>query len=83
MNPATHRVVVLYPSIAEMESWNKKFAGSNYDAGRAFMESINGIASPVAQYMEQPLQSWGAVSNDDMVFDVVRMQVSDATATAN
>ena len=80
VNPATHRVVVLYPSIAEMESWNKKFAGS--DAGRAFMESINGIASPVAQYMEQPLQIRGAVTNDDKVFDVVRMQVSDATATA-
>ena len=24
-NPATHRVVVLYPSIAEMESWTKSF----------------------------------------------------------
>ena len=80
VNPATHRVVVLYPSIAEMESWNKKFEGS--EAGTAFMEAINDVASPVAQYMEQPLQSWGDVSNDDMVFDVVRMQVSDAAATA-
>ena len=80
MNPATHRVVVLYPSIAEMESWNQKFSGS--DAGKAFLDSINGIASPVAQYMEQPLQNWGTVSNDDMVFDIVRLQVSDAAATA-
>ena len=80
VNPATHRVVVLYPSIAEMESWNQKFSGS--DAGKAFMDSINGIASPVAQYMEQPLQNWGTVSNDDMVFDIVRLQVSDAAATA-
>ncbi|MDG1002701.1 MAG: hypothetical protein P8P17_18110 [Pseudomonadales bacterium] len=80
VNPATHRIVVLYPSIAEMESWNKKFAGS--DAGNAFRESTNSIASPVAQYMEQPLASWGTVSNDDKVFDVVRLQVSDAAATA-
>ena len=81
VNPATHRVVVLYPSIAEMESWNKKFADSS--AGRTFRRSIDGIASPVAQYMEQPLQSWGEVSNDDTVFDVVRMQVSDVAATAS
>ena len=81
VNPATHRVVVLYPSIAEMESWNKKFADSS--AGRAFRSSIDSIASPVAQYMEQPLQSWGEVSNDDTVFDVVRMQVSDVAATAS
>ena len=80
VNPATHRVVVLYPSIAEMEAWNKKFVGS--DAGTAFLDSINEIASPVAQYMEQPVKSWGLVSNDDMVFDVVRMQVSDVAATA-
>ena len=79
-SPATHRVVVLYPSIAEMESWNKRFETS--DAGAAFAEAINAIATPVAQYMEQPVQSWGTVSNDDMLFDVVRMQVSDPAATA-
>ena len=78
-NPATHRVVVLYPSIAEMEKWNRKFVGS--DAGTAFVESISDIASPVGQYMEQPLKSWGTVSNEDKVFDVVRLRVTDAAAT--
>lgn len=78
-NPATHRVVVLYPSIAEMESWTKKFQAS--DAGSEFTNAINSIATPVAQYMEQPLKSWGTVSNDDKIFDVVRMQVSDPAAT--
>ena len=79
VNPATHRVVVLYPSIAEMEKWNRKFVGS--DAGTAFVESISDIASPVGQYMEQPLKSWGTVSNEDKVFDVVRLRVTDAAAT--
>ena len=79
VNPATHRVVVLYPSIAEMEKWNKKFVGS--DAGNAFLETINNISSPVGQYMEQPLKSWGTVSKKDKVFDVVRLQVSDPAAT--
>ena len=79
VNPATHRVVVLYPSIAEMEKWNKKFVGS--DAGNAFLKTINDISSPVGQYMEQPLKSWGTVSNKDKVFDVVRLQVSDPAAT--
>jgi hypothetical protein len=79
VNPATHRVVVLYPSIAEMEKWNEKFVGS--DAGNAFLNSINDIATPVGQYMEQPLKSWGTVSNEDKVFDVVRLQVSDPSAT--
>ena len=79
VNPATHRVVVLYPSIAEMEKWSKKFVGS--DAGNAFLESISDISSPVGQYMEQPLKSWGTVSNEDKVFDVVRLQVSDPAAT--
>ena len=78
-SPATHRVVVLYPSIAEMEAWTEKFAGS--EAGAAFMQAIGGIAVPVAQYMEQPVRNWGTVSNDDKVFDVVRLQVSDPTAT--
>ena len=27
-NPTTHRVVVLYPSLAESETWNTKFNGS-------------------------------------------------------
>ena len=31
--------------------------------------------------MEQPVRNWGTVSNDDKVFDVVRLQVSDPTAT--
>jgi hypothetical protein len=78
-SPATHRVVVLYPSIAEMDAWTKKFQSSG--AGSAFQETINRIATPVAQYMEQPVQSWGEVSNDDKVFDIVRLQVSDPVAT--
>ena len=77
MNPATHRVVVLYPSIAEMESWNKKFEGS--EAG--VMEAINDVASPVAHHGAATAEL-GDVSNDDMVFDVVRMQDDDAAATA-
>lgn len=78
-NPATHRVVVLYPSLAEMESWNAKFSGS--DESNAFVQSVSQIATPVAQYMESPLKSWGEVSNDDVVFDVVRLQVNDPAAT--
>ena len=54
-NPSTHRVVVLYPSIAEMELWTKKFQAS--DVGSEFTNAISRIATPVAQYMEQPLKS--------------------------
>ena len=58
VNPATHRVVVLYPSITEMEAWNKKFVGS--DAATAFLDSINEIASPVASIWSSRF-SWGRV----------------------
>ena len=40
-NPTTHRVVVLYPSLAESEKWNAKFNGSKEQA--AFMNSINKV----------------------------------------
>ena len=79
-NPTTHRVVVLYPSLAESETWNTKFNGSKEQT--AFQNSINEVATSVSQYMAKPLMSWGEVSNNDTVFDLVRVRVTNPQAIA-
>ena len=79
-NPTTHRVVVLYPSLAESETWNAKFSGSREQTD--FMNSINKVATSVNQYMAKPIMSWGEVSNNDTVFDLVRIQVTNPQAIA-
>ena len=80
VSPATHRVVVLYPSLAESEKWNAKFNGSKEQA--AFTSSINAISKPVRQYIARPLVSWGEVDNDDKVFDIVSITATDPAAIA-
>ena len=80
-NPTTHRVVALYPSLAESEKWNAKFNGSKEQA--AFMNSINKVATSVSQYMAKPVMSWGEVSNSDTVFDLVRIEVTNPQAIAS
>ena len=79
-NPTTHRVVVLYPSLAESEKWNAKFSGSREQTD--FMNSVNRVATSVNQYMAKPVMSWGEVSNNDTVFDLVRIQVTNPQAIA-
>ena len=68
VNPATHRITILYPSLAEMEAWNQKFNGSKEQA--AVMVGIGESAQVVSQYMGSPMQSWGTVSNEDVVWDL-------------
>lgn len=78
INPATHRVTILYPSLAEMETWNQKFNGSKEQAG--VMAGIGESAQMVSQYMGSPMQSWGTVSNEDVVWDVIRITATDPRA---
>ena len=80
-NAATHRVVVLYQSMAEMEAWSAKFAGSKEQEN--FLKSIAEVATPVQDYMVQSFTNWGDVSNKDNVWDIVRVNVSDPNAIMN
>ncbi|MFP6808279.1 MAG: hypothetical protein VB957_14045 [Pseudomonadales bacterium] len=45
-SPATHAVVVLYPSRAEQERWSTSMAGSS--EMRNFQKKMSSIAKPVA-----------------------------------
>jgi len=80
VNPATHRVTILYPSLAEMETWNKKFAASK--EGEDVREDLTRHAQMVSQYMGSPIQSWGNVSNEDTFWDVIRITATDPAAVA-
>jgi hypothetical protein len=77
-NPATHRIVVLYPSLTEMDKWNAKLADSS--DGAAFMSIANKVAKPVAQYITIPMKNWGTVSNKDTHWDSISMNVTDPAA---
>ena len=77
-NPATHRIVVLYPSLTEMDKWNSKRADSS--DGAAFVSKANKVAKPVAQYITVPMKNWGTVSNKDTHWDSISMNVTDPAA---
>ena len=74
-SPATHAVVVLYPSHAEQERWRKSMAGS--PEIRKFQRSMRNIATPVAQSSNSPIKGWGTVSNKDTVWSAIRLRVSN------
>tara|TARA_Y100000766_G_C18830816_1_gene567959 strand:+ start:177 stop:920 length:744 start_codon:yes stop_codon:yes gene_type:complete len=74
-SPATHRVVALYPSLAELEKWNSKLMGSQ--AQQAFGSAIAEIATPVSQTISVPMQNWGEVSSDDVYWDLISINASD------
>jgi hypothetical protein len=80
VNPATHRVTILYPSLAEMETWNKKFAASK--EREDVREDLTRHAQMVSQYMGSPIQSWGRVSNEDTFWDVLRITATDPATKA-
>ena len=77
-NPATHRVTVLYPSLQEFETWMAKFNGSQ--AQVAFQEATSSVATPVSQYMANPLKSWGEVSSADQTWDIARIGATNPVA---
>jgi hypothetical protein len=77
-NPATHRVVVLYPSMTEMDKWNAKFAGS--DEGAAFMTRASKMATAVAQYITVPMKNWGTVSSKDTHWDSISINATNPAA---
>jgi hypothetical protein len=79
VNPATHRVVVLYPSLTEMDQWNTKFFGSK--AQETFSTAISEIATPVAQSMTVPVQSWGTVSSKDTHWDSISVLATNPMGT--
>ena len=74
-SPATHRVVALYPSLAELEKWNAKFMGS--EAQQAFGSAISEIAAPVSQTISVPVQNWGNVESDDVHWDLISINATD------
>ena len=80
VNPATHRITILYPSLAEMETWNKKFAASK--EREDVREDLTRHAQMVSQYMGSPIQSWGSVSNEDTFWDVIRITATNPAAVA-
>ncbi|NCF45120.1 MAG: hypothetical protein GWP70_09915 [Proteobacteria bacterium] len=79
VNPATHRVVVLYPSLTEMDQWNAKFLGSKTQ--ETFTTAISEIATPVAQSMTVPMQSWGTVSSKDTHWDSISILAANPVGT--
>lgn len=80
VNPATHRITILYPSLAEMESWTARFNGSKEQAN--VMAGLSDNAEVVSQYMGSPIQNWGEVSNDDVFWDVIRITATNPAAVA-
>jgi hypothetical protein len=77
-SPTTHSIVVLYPSMTEMDKWTSKNANSR--EGAAFRAVASKISKPVAQYITTPMKNWGTVSNKDTHWDSIDMNVTDPAA---
>ena len=77
-SPTTHSIVVLYPSMTEMDKWTLKNANSK--EGAAFRAVASKISKPVTQYITVPMKSWGTVSSKDTHWDSISMNVTDPAA---
>ena len=77
-SPTTHSIVVLYPSMTEMDKWTLKNANS--EEGAAFRAVASKISKPVTQYITVPMKSWGTVSSKDTHWDSISMNVTDPAA---
>ena len=75
ISPATHAVVVLYPSRAEHERWRKSMAGSA--DFRKFQKAMRKVATPVAQSANSPIKGWGTLSSKDKAWSAIRLRVSN------
>ena len=74
-SPTTHRVVALWPSVAEAEAWRQKALASDEIA--LYTARLNQAGTPVATYSVVPLRNWGTVSSEDRTWDVIQVEVSN------
>ena len=77
-SPTTHRVVALWPSVAEAEAWSQGALASEEIA--LYTARLNQAGTPVATYSVVPLRNWGTVSSEDRTWDVIQVEVSNPGA---
>ena len=72
---ATHAIVALYPSRAEFERASQMMNGTA--EWRVFQRTMANLAEPVGNSAMETLKGWGTVSNDDVIWEAIRVNVTD------
>ena len=74
-NGTTHSIVAIYPSRAEFERASQALAGTS--EWRAFQRAMSKHTVAVGNSAMQTITGWGTVSNADVVWEAIRVNVTD------
>jgi hypothetical protein len=77
-NPATHSLVVLFPSLASAEAFRAKLFAD--PAWAEWQNSLSGLGTLGATIRYQTLRSWGDFSDADVVWENFAFRVKDVPA---
>ncbi len=74
-NGTTHSIVAIYPSRAEFERASQSLVGT--PEWRAFQRAMSKHTEAVGNSAMQTITGWGTVSNEDVVWEAIRVNVTD------